>query len=159
MLDANVLFAASTWPRFPYEVLQHAVAGDYTLVLTPRIIAEAREAILEIAPHAESRLEMALDASEYEQVPTPEAQQIAAQHDLIRDPKDVHVALAAIQHEVDLLITQDRDFTDHDESTEKLHQQLSIMLPGTFLRLHMGWTSDQLEAIRHRNWSDLSEAD
>lgn len=49
MLDANVLFAASTWPQFPYEVLQHAVAGDYILVLTPRIIAEAREAILEIA--------------------------------------------------------------------------------------------------------------
>jgi predicted nucleic acid-binding protein len=41
MVDANVLFAGTLWPRFPYEVLRHAVLGDYQLVLSSRIIDEA----------------------------------------------------------------------------------------------------------------------
>jgi len=45
MVDANVLVAGSGWPRFPYQVLQHAVAEDYQLLLTPRIIQEARASV------------------------------------------------------------------------------------------------------------------
>ncbi len=29
--DANVLVAGTTYPRFPYEVLQHALIIDYVL--------------------------------------------------------------------------------------------------------------------------------
>jgi hypothetical protein len=56
---------------------------------------------------------------------------------------------------VDCLITTDKDFTDHTAENEPLHQQLRIRLPGTFLREDMGWTSDQLEALRGREWEDL----
>lgn len=45
MVDANILVAGSIWPRFPYAVLHHATIGDYRLVLSPEIIAEARNAI------------------------------------------------------------------------------------------------------------------
>lgn len=38
MVDANVLVSALGWPRFPDEVIQHAVKDDYQLVLSPRII-------------------------------------------------------------------------------------------------------------------------
>ncbi len=155
MVDANVLVAGSLWPRFPYEVLEHAVKGDYQLVLSPQIITEAREAAAEISPKRGTRLENVLRASVYEETPTPSDDEIAAHAALVRDSKDVHVALAAIAAHVDFLITQDKDFTEHNEQTEELHQKIRIILPGTFLRVHMGWTSEALEAIRGRKWAEV----
>ena len=44
MLDANVLIAGSVWPRWPYEVLQHALRASSswfsrrTLLLRPKPI-------------------------------------------------------------------------------------------------------------------------
>ena len=52
-------------------------------------------------------------------------------------------------------MTQDKDFTDQDDSTAELHRRLNIMLPGTFLREYMGWTSEALEVVRTRTWQDL----
>lgn len=155
MVDANVLFAGIVWPRFPYEVLQHAVRGDCQLVLSPKIIEEAQTALYRIAPAAASRFDDVLQASGYEAAQTPTDEELASHPKLVRDSKDIHVALAAITAEVDYLITQDKDFTDRDESTAELHRQINIILPGTFLREHMGWTSAALEAIRHRTWQDL----
>lgn len=31
-----------------------------------------------------------------------------------------------------------------------------VLLAGTFLREVMGWTSEELEAIRHRTWDEVS---
>ena len=92
----------------------------------------------------------------YEEVSTPSLADLARYKGLIRDPKDLPVAVSAINVKVDYLVTQDRDFTDQDESTIRLREMLNILLPGTFLREHMGWTSDALEAIRERKWSDLT---
>ena len=44
MLDANILIAGSVWPRWPYEVLQHALRGDFRLVLSEYVIQQARHA-------------------------------------------------------------------------------------------------------------------
>jgi hypothetical protein len=43
------------------------------------------------------------------------------------------------------------------DATAQLHEQLKVLLSGTFLRQVMGWTSKELEEIRHRKWSDLEE--
>jgi predicted nucleic acid-binding protein len=69
-----------------------------------------------------------------------------------RDPKDVHVALAAINAKVDLLVSLDKDLTAPDEP---VHQFVKIILPTVFLRQYMSWTSEALEVIRHRTWKDL----
>jgi hypothetical protein len=45
MVDANVLIAAIGWRRWPYYVLRHAAAGDFQLVLSQRLIDEARDEI------------------------------------------------------------------------------------------------------------------
>jgi hypothetical protein len=45
------------------------------------------------------------------------------------------VALAAMNARVHVLVTADKDFTDADQP---IGQQLTIMLPGTFLREKMG---------------------
>ncbi|MHB8626610.1 MAG: hypothetical protein ACYDBJ_01275 [Aggregatilineales bacterium] len=66
----------------------------------------------------------------------------------MRDPNDIPLALAAITAQVDFFVTQDKDFTDRTPENENLHRRLVVILPGTFLRIHMGWTSEQLEAIR-----------
>ena len=153
LVDANVLFAGTLWPRFPYEVLQHAVSGDYQLLLSPRIITEARVAITRVAPSATRRFADLLLATRFEVVQTPVDEEIAAHPNLVRDLKDIHVALAAINANADYLVTQDKDLT---EASEPIHQYVSVLLPGTFLRQHMGWTSEALEAIRHRTWDDLA---
>lgn len=152
MVDANVLFAGSGWPRFAYGVLQHAMSGDYQLVLSLRIIQEARTALEEIIPSQSKQFEEVLTTSAYEEVSTPTDEAIEANKALVRDPKDVHVALAAINAKVDYLVSSDKDLTDPNEP---VHQYLKVLLPGTFLRQHMGWTSERLEAIRKRTWKDL----
>lgn len=152
MVDANVLFAASAWPRFPYEVLRHAANGDFQLVLTQEIIDEAKDALNDVVPHAVQRLLDILEESNFEEFPTPTDEEVAAYIGLIRDQKDIHVALAAINAHVDYLVTSDKDFTDPNEP---IRQQIAVLLPGTFLRHYMGWTGEELEAIRRRNWESM----
>lgn len=155
MVDANVLVAGTIWPRYPYEVLQSAARHHYQLVLSPKIIDEARKAILKIAPIEGHRLEKILLDAEYQEIDAPTDDAILANLQLVRDPNDVHVVLAAIEAGIDILVTQDKDFTELSETTAFLRQHFDILLPGTFLREYMGWTSEALEAIRTRTWRDL----
>jgi predicted nucleic acid-binding protein len=54
MVDANILFAAVGWKRWPYHVLRHAAAGDYQLVLSEQIIEEATEEVAAKLPDKSS---------------------------------------------------------------------------------------------------------
>jgi predicted nucleic acid-binding protein len=73
----------------------------------------------------------------------------------VRDATDIPVALAAIDAKVDYLVSEDKDLTARDETTKQLRDKLAVLLSGTFLREVMGWSSDELEKIRHRSWRDL----
>ena len=53
-VDANVLIAGTVFPRWPHEILMHALAGDFTLVLSPIVIREARRRIRREFPEFES---------------------------------------------------------------------------------------------------------
>jgi hypothetical protein len=66
MVDANVLVAGIGWPRWPYALLQHALAGDFQLVLTPYLIEEARRNLKRIAPATLPTLDDFLYWSKYE---------------------------------------------------------------------------------------------
>lgn len=105
MLDANVLIAGIRVPRWPYEVLQHALAKDYVPVVSVQVIREARKHLS--GPRQRQALEYFLAQSGYEEAPTPSK------------------------------------------------AKLNIVLPAVFLREVMGWTSEQLEAIRYRQWLDM----
>jgi predicted nucleic acid-binding protein len=152
LVDANVLFSSVLWPRWPYEVLQHAVSGDYQLVLSVRIIEEARRAVARVAPANLKRLSLLLESIEFEEAPSPGDADIAANLHLSRDAKDVHVALAGMAANVDLLVSLDKDLTAQDAP---VREHLIVLLPPVFLRDYMGWHSEQLEVIRYRNWDDL----
>jgi predicted nucleic acid-binding protein len=93
MVDANVLVAGTGWPRWPYALLRHAVAGDYQLVLSPYVIQEARHHLGRLVPHLLPDFEDLLAESQYEEVPDPAPEVVAAHSLLVRDAKDVPVAL------------------------------------------------------------------
>ena len=150
LVDANILFSGSIWFRFPYEVLRHAVDGDVQLVLSPQIIKEARENIRKLFPERLTNFENILEGSAYEEVATPTLEAIQVNSHLVRDIKDIHVALAAIDAQVDYLVTSDRDFTDKTPQSQELHEKINIILPAAFLRQHMKWSYEDLEMIRYR---------
>ncbi len=96
MVDANILIAGSVWPRWPYEVLQHGLKGDFQLVLSDYVLQQARMHIRRIFTNHEDQFDTFLQSCEYELVDDPTQEQVDENLDLVRDPSDVPVALAAI---------------------------------------------------------------
>lgn len=151
MVDANVLVAGLGWPRWPYAVLQHAIAGDYQLVLSQYILDEAHHHLKRIIPNALESFQDFLELCEYEIVDDPTPLMLIEHEKLVRDAKDIPVALAAITAKVDCLVSSDKDLTDN----AALKEHMDVLLPAVFLRDCMGWSSTELEEIRHRRWADL----
>ncbi|MEW5987307.1 MAG: PIN domain-containing protein [Chloroflexota bacterium] len=156
MLDANVLIAGIVWPRWPYEVLRHALLGDFQLTLSQYVINQARRRIENRFPTHVQRLEEFLRDSGFEPVGEPTVEQLVQYKRLVRDETDVPIVLAALNASVDYLISEDKDLTTRDATTAELHKHLTILLSGTFLREVMGWTSEELENVRGRTWRDLA---
>ena len=156
-LDANVLIAGTRLPRWPYEVMQAALAGYFDVVLPEQVIAEARRHA-EIPGQADV-LEFFLANARYEELPMPSVEEVRGNVDLVRSKKDVPIAVALLDGEVDIFVTSDKDFTDEDATAQRFRDRVRIMLPAVFLRDVMGWGTEALETIRNRTWEDLhSEA-
>jgi predicted nucleic acid-binding protein len=156
-VDANILLAGSAFPRWPHEVLAHAADGDFRMVLSPLVVKQAREHLQKIFPAHLARFERFLRAVDYELAPDPTAAEVTAHKHLVRDESDVPIALAAMAARVDYLVSEDKDLTAQDETTAELRRHLRVMLSGTFLREVMGWTSEELESIRHRAWNEIAD--
>ena len=122
------------------------------------MIREAERRIRSRFPSFIEEFEALLDSLDYELAPVPTPEEVSANAGLVRQKNDIPVALSIIATGIDHFVTYDRDFTDHDETTNQIRQALpGIMLPPVFLRDIMGWTSEELEAIRHRERSDIQE--
>jgi predicted nucleic acid-binding protein len=137
-LDANVFIRGITLPRFPYEVLRHAANGEFVLVTSPLVLDSVRLYVGTLFPDYRETFEVLLAVLHYELVPDASPEAVKAHADLVRDPKDVPVALAAIQAGVDYLVSTDQDFTDVDDSTAELRTQLRPIRVGSFLHDGMG---------------------
>jgi predicted nucleic acid-binding protein len=138
-IDANVLITGIVWPRWPYEVLQHALRGDFILVLSPVVIAEARNRIVMTFPEFLAEFEFLLANLNYEPAPVPTREEVAANSSLVRQLKDVPIALSVIGAGVDYFVTYDRDFTDPGETTRAVRKAIpGIILPPVFLRNVLG---------------------
>jgi predicted nucleic acid-binding protein len=152
-LDANVLIAGIRLPRWPHEVMRAALAGYFVLLLPEQIVAEARRH-LEHPAQAEV-LDVFLAGSGYEELPMPPADLVRRHSDLVRSEKDVPIALALLAGDVDIFVTNDRDFTDPDATAQRFRNRVRVMLPAVFLREVLGWRAEDLEAIRNRTWEDI----
>ena len=91
----------------------------------------------------------------FERLPDPGRDKVAAHAGLVRDSKDIPIALAAITAAVDYLVSNDKDLTAQDETTALLRRSIQPIAVGRFLRKVMGWEETTLERIRKRNWSDF----
>lgn len=155
LLDTTVLVAGSAWPRWPHEVLLAGLRGEFTLVLSPYILHEARRILRARFPQHLGGFEQFLALAPVEMVADPTPAELTQYRGLVRDVADLPVALAGILAGVDYLVSEDKDLTAQDETTTDLRQRLVVLLPGTFLRQVLGWSSDRLESLRGRNWKEL----
>lgn len=157
-IDTNVLLSGIVWPRWPHAVLQLALQNDFRLVIPEIVILEARRNMQRRFPDFLAEFELFLSLLDFEQIPIPSHEEVQAASTLMRHLEDVPVALSIIAAKVDHFVTSDKDFTAQHHSTRQVQESIpSIMLPAVFLRDVMNWSSEQLEAIRYRNWSDLTE--
>lgn len=156
-IDTNILLSGIIWPRWPYAVLNHALVGDFQLILPEIVIFEARRHIERDFSAHQEHFENFLRMLPYELAPSPRPEAVSAAAELVRQVEDTPVALSVIAVKVDYFVTYDRDFTDEDVSTARVRAAIpGIILPPVFLRAVMGWTSEELESIRRRTWADMS---
>jgi hypothetical protein len=80
----------------------------------------------------------------------PGSEDIAANLDLVRSAKDVPIGLSLLAGDVDVFVTNDRDFTDPGATAPRFHERVRIMLAAVFLRDVVGLSSEALEDIRKR---------
>jgi putative PIN family toxin of toxin-antitoxin system len=154
-LDANILIRGVTFPRFPYEVLRHAARKEIVAIVSPLVLDSARLYVRERFPDHQGALEALLEFLDLELSPDPPMAEVAAHAGLVRDPKDIPVALAAIAAKADYLVSTDRDLIDVDDTTVELRGLLKPVSVGAFLHEVMGWSHESLSAIERRRWSDL----
>ncbi|MDX1521926.1 MAG: hypothetical protein R3264_09890, partial [Anaerolineae bacterium] len=100
-------------------------------------------------------IEFFLVASRFELAPDPTLEEVKAHTHLVRDATDVPIVLSAIKARVDYLVTNDQDFHDEYTKSELEKQGVRVVLVGTFLADVMHWKSEDLEAIRSRDWQDV----
>lgn len=129
--------------------------GEIQLVVSEFVLTQARRNLAQKYPQHLQRFEKFVALAPFEIVPDAPPEEVDKHKELVRDESDIAVALPYIKAAVDYLVSDDKDLTVQDETTEKLREELTVMLSGTFLRVVMGWTSEELEEVRNRDWEDL----
>ena len=146
-LDANILIRGVTLPRFPYEVLRHAARKEIVAIVCPLVLDSVRLYVKERFPDYQGALEALLELLDLEIAPDPPLEEVVAHPGLVRDPKDIPVALAAIAAGAEYLVSTDQDLTDVDDTTAELRRHLKPVSVGAFLNQVMGWSHESLSAM------------
>jgi hypothetical protein len=134
--------------------MRSALGGFFDLVIPIQVVVESERHLNRPAQMA--ALQFFLEASRYEELPMPPASEVRRNLDLVRSEKDVPIALALLEGDVDILVTSDRDFTDPTATAERFRTRVRVMLPALFLREVAGWSSEALESIRNRTWAEMA---
>ena len=109
LIDTNVWVSALLWPdSLPSRVLQ-MIIRDHTVILSAEIIGELRDVYTRKFSHKLPDFERFLEQLTYE---LATEKPVLARHLTIRDPNDVHVLIAAISSNADILLTGDQDFAE-----------------------------------------------
>lgn len=109
LIDTNILISAVLFPRSkPAKALIYTVE-NHEMFLCDQNLTELREVLNRKAPQALPDAEVLLTELSYELIPAaPHAQK------LIRDAKDQPILNAAILHNIDIILTGDKDFLSLD---------------------------------------------
>lgn len=106
MLDTNVLVSIVLSSKKMNQLFLD-ICEKHTLVLCPYILEETRQVVTDKFPERRRILERIFSNESYEVV---ENTTTCKQKVNIRDPKDVPIIVGAINGQVELLITGDKDF-------------------------------------------------
>lgn len=115
MVDANVLLSALVFRSANMlRVIEHASSGDNVLALSTWVIGEVRRVVSRKWPSRTASLEALLLAIRYELVQTPPNDEIEWGLFEIRNPMDYPVLYSAVFADIDVFVTDDRDFEGID---------------------------------------------
>jgi hypothetical protein len=137
--------------------MRAALGTFFDLALPAQVIVEAGRHLTH--PTQTDALRFFLEGSRHEELPMPPASEVRRNLDLVRSEKDVPIALALLEGDVDIFVSSDRDFTEPTATAERFRSRIRVMLPAVFLRDVVGWSSEAMEAIRTRTWEDLAAGD
>jgi len=105
LIDTNVLFSALVFPNSkPAKALLY-IADNHNIVLCEQNLREIREVLQRKAPKYLPAAETLLTELSYELIPS--MYQIEK---IMRDETDQPILNAAILHDVDIILTGDKDF-------------------------------------------------
>ena len=113
MLDTNIIVSAGVFGGAWSSAIVMAIADKHSLVLSGAIIDELREVIAQKFPDKNLVLERFLQRLSYEIAYTP-ADIDDNLYPKIRDKKDYPILASAIIADVDVFITNDKDFDPVD---------------------------------------------
>ena len=85
-----------------------AEAGLVAMTISEQVVVETERAVAQKALAALPFLRETLRATHFRLVPAPSREQVSAHADLIADPADISIVLAAMNAQVDYLVTLNR---------------------------------------------------
>jgi predicted nucleic acid-binding protein len=108
-IDSSALFPMLTSAKGASNaILSLAEAGAITITISEQVVIETERAIARKLPRALPYYREALRKTNVRIVPTPTADEIAPYEDIIADPTDVPIVVAAMRTGVDYLVTFNR---------------------------------------------------
>ena len=144
-LDSSALIAGIVSAKGAARALLLLVeGGQIAVTISEQVLVETERAIARKVPSALSDLRQAILASQAQIVRDPSTDEVSAHPNLISHPADVPIVLAAMQANVDYLVTLNRKhFIDDLEVARK--SGLKIGTPGDALSFVRGqiFTEDQ----------------
>ena len=113
MLDTNVLITSAVFSSAYILRMLDILSEKYTIVLSTYIVDELKRVTYEKFPHKCEYIIEFLRNLPYELTITPEVIDIS-KYPSIRDVKDLPVLVSAIDDNIDILLTGDKDFAALD---------------------------------------------
>ena len=107
MLDTNVLVSAALFPNSKTSTALSRILREHTPVVCTHVLEELHEVVAEKFPHKTSQVEQFLSTMAYELCYTPKANPNTPD---MRDEDDRPILQAAIDQDVDAIVTGDLDF-------------------------------------------------
>jgi putative PIN family toxin of toxin-antitoxin system len=158
-VDTNVIVSGICFGGLPYEILRLAIAGEIRLVLSRMVLDETRGVIHEDFPQHAASLERLLLVLPHDLQSDPTANEVERNLDLVRDRKDVPIALSAIASRADALVSGDKHLASKNATTSLLRSRITVLTPAEFFRRVMGWDEGKIQVVGRRRWEDIDAAD
>lgn len=119
MIDTNILISVILFPSPNMNKLIDIISSNHTIVLSSYIIEELKEVIKRKFPNKYKYIDRFLIELPYELVYTPELIDVF-KYPFIRDKKDLPILVSAINENIDILITGDKDFDEIEIEKPKI---------------------------------------